>query len=254
LSDHLSELRNLKLHKFPVTKQAIWAVVPVKTLDQSKQRLESCLGDIRHELTVAMFIDLLDSLKSSELITNTAIVTADLRVKSIANRYGVLVVDEKQSGDMNLAISQGVEAVRQAGGTHAAIFPADIPLARGEEIDRLINTMLAAGKNSLGPVVGICPSADKGGTNFLYLETAYDFPFQYGPDSYHLHLKSASEASCQVVIVSSPTISLDIDHQTDLDAYISYCTNHSGYENTQTWHFVSSSGYLDEAEVRQSNQ
>lgn len=244
----------MKLHKFPALRQATWALVPVKTLDKSKQRLESCLGEIRHEFTVAMFIDLLDSLKNSESITNIAIVTADFRIKSIANRFGVLVVDEEQSGDMNLAISQGVQAVRQQGGSHVAIFPADIPLVKSEEINRLLNTMVAAGKNSLGPVVGICPSADKGGTNFLYLETDYEFPFQYGPDSYRSHLKSASEASCQVVIVSSPTISLDIDHRADLDEYISYCSSHSGYENTQAWHFITSSGYLDETSARQSNQ
>ena len=235
-------------------EEILWALVPVKQLDQSKQRLEPCLGDGCLEFTVAMLKDLLNALDQCRSISRIAIVTADRRVKSIGKHYGVLVVDESESGDMNLAVTQGVNAIHDAGGTRVAVFPADIPLLTGDEIDRLIQTMLADEVNGAGSTIGICPSADQGGTNFLYLDTAGKFPFDYGPSSYQLHLKAATEASCQVVIFSSPTVSLDIDRQPDLDEYISYCMLNSGYKKTESWQFLWAGGYIERAGIRQRMQ
>ena len=232
----------------------LWALVPVKELDRSKQRLEPCLGDSCLEFTVAMLKDLLNALEQCRTISRIAIVTADPRVKSIGEHYSALVVDESESGDMNRAVTQGVKAIHDAGGARVAVFPADIPLVTGDEIDRLIQSMLSGAGNGAGRSIGICPSADQGGTNFLYLDTAVDFPFGYGPGSYQLHLKAASEASCQVITFSSPTVSLDIDRQKDLDKYISYCMLNSGYKETESWRFLWAGGYIERAGSRQRMQ
>ena len=234
--------------------EILWALVPVKQLNQSKRRLKHCLGDSRHEFSVAMLKDLLNALLRCSTIPHTAIVTADQRVKSIGKHYGALVVNESESGNMNLAVSQGVKAIQDAGGTHVAVFPADIPLVTGDEIDRLIQAMRVGYGNGAGRSIGICPSADQGGTNFLYLDTAGDFSFGYGPGSYQLHLKAASEASFQVITFSSPTVSLDIDRQKDLDRYISYCMLNSGFKETESWRFLWAGGYIERAGSRQGMQ
>lgn len=231
--------------------EILWALVPVKQLDQSKRRLKHCLGDHRHEFSVAMLKDLLNALVQCRTIPRIAIVTADRRVKSIGKHYGALVVNEAESGNMNLAVRQGVKAIHDAGGTRVAVFPADIPLVTAGEIDRMIQTMLAGDGNGAGRSIGICPSADQDGTNFLYLDTAGEFSFGYGPGSYQLHLSAASEATCRVVTFSSATISLDIDRQTDLDEYISYCVLNSGYKETESWRFLRAGGFIERAANRQ---
>ena len=91
-------------------------------------------------------------------------------------------------------------------------------------------------------------------SSFLYLETGYAFPFQYGPDSYRLHLQSVSETACQVVIVSSPIISLDIDRQADLDEFIARCMVDPAYRETESWRFLSTTAYVGRSGNRQQVQ
>jgi hypothetical protein len=56
----------------------------------------------------------------------------------------------------------------------------------------------------------------------------------------------ASEAARPVITLSSPAVSLDIDWQTDLDAYISHCMLNSAHKATETWQFLQACGYIEQ--------
>lgn len=228
----------------------LWALVPVKPLAQSTQRLRECLGEHRPGLSLAMLGDLLEALVASREINRIAIVTADEQVRELARAHGVLLVEEPNPGRMNRAIGMGVEAIRAAGGTQVAIFPADLPLASGEEIDRVVRALRARQAVAEQRLVGICPAADRGGTNMLCVATEPAFPLRYGPGSYERHRQAALEAGCHAETLTSEAISLDIDTRADLDEFIARCARDAGCRRSRTWRFLLESGYVDPAGPR----
>jgi len=100
-----------------------WALVPVKSLRWTKQRLKACLGSARAGLTIATLKDVLGALASSGEIAQIAVVTADPRVADIAVARGALVIDEGELRGMNAAIELGINAIKGIGGQRVAIVP-----------------------------------------------------------------------------------------------------------------------------------
>jgi 2-phospho-L-lactate guanylyltransferase len=224
-----------------------WALVPVKSLTWAKQRLEACLGSARADLTIAMLKDVLSALVSSRVIAQIAVVTADPRVADIASARGALVIDEIESRGMNEAIELGINAIKGIGGQGVAIIPADIPLMTGPEIDRVMHELQVQRQGEGEHITGIVPSKDRGGTNFLRIETSRSFSPMYGPDSYVHHTGNAREHGSRPVSLHSPPISLDIDEKKDLDEFISFCFSNPEFQATATWKFLQDNGYINSA-------
>ena len=68
----------------------LWAVVPVKNLENAKQRLAGVLGAAeRHDLFRAMLEDVLSALSSCRGLGGVLMVTRDAEAKALAQRYGV---------------------------------------------------------------------------------------------------------------------------------------------------------------------
>lgn len=222
-----------------------WALVPVKALPQSKQRLRPCLGPDRAGLTVAMLCDVLQALSSCRTVGQIAIVTADAEVSAIAKARSALVVDEIEAKGMNEALDMGIEAIRRAGGCNILIVPADIPLLTAPEVDRLLNEFQARRRSSGEPLVGIGPSRDRGGTNFLCLDARRPFPLMYGPESYRRHRECAVEQGCRPVLLESSCVSLDIDEEKDLKEFISFCLANSEFQKSQTWGYLQELAYIN---------
>lgn len=221
-----------------------WALVPVKRLQSSKKRLKTCLGADRVGFSSAMLQDVLRALAASNCLTHLAVVSADSTVAQIARGYGALIVDEIESRGMNAAIALGIEAVSRLGARGVAIVPADVPLATGREIDRLVRALQRQQKSSKGDVVGICASADGGGTNFLCLDTRRQFPLSFGPDSYKLHKQSALKTSNHPVLLHSLTLALDVDEAHDLDGFVNFCRTNPEYQETAAWQFLLENRYV----------
>ena len=224
-----------------------WALVPVKSLRWTKQRLKTCLGSARAGLTIATLKDVLGALASSREIAQIAVVTADPRVADIAVARGALVIDEGELMGMNAAIELGINAIKGIGGQRVAIVPADIPLLTGTEIDRVMYELEVQRQAEGEHITGIVPSKDRGGTNFLCIETSRSFPLMFGPDSYRRHKKCAIEQGNRPVSLQSPTISLDIDEKKDLDEFISFCFSNPEFQATETWQFLQDNGYVNPA-------
>ncbi|MSQ97738.1 MAG: 2-phospho-L-lactate guanylyltransferase [Xanthomonadales bacterium] len=221
----------------PVAK-SLWALVPVKALTMAKQRLQQYFGPKREDFAFAMLKDVLDALVASKAVSGIAIVTADPRVAELALQRGLLLVQEHGNCDMNAAIALGVEAIRQNGGRRLVIIHSDIPLVTGTELDRLAGIFLARAVSCAGEMIGISPSADRGGTNCLFLDAGQPFEFCYGPDSFALHCASAGSRHADVVLLESLTVGMDVDEPGDLGILLEYYRHNEEFQHTATWKFL----------------
>jgi len=240
-----SKSMSTQRHKSASRDVQLWALVPVKSLSDAKQRLKDCLGADREEFTVAMLKDVLNALADSKEVSQVVVVTADTRVAAIAKQGGLLVVDENGSIGMNAAIDLGVEAIRNRGGQRVVILPADIPLMTGAEFDRIAGDFEQRAQYDGNNFIGINPSTYRGGTNCLFLNTQKVFTFHYGPDSFKLHRDSAESCHQRPISLYSPTISMDIDDKQDLDSLVSFCIRNPEFKETETWKFLLNKGRTD---------
>jgi FO synthase len=215
-----------------------WALVPVKTLENAKQRLSSCLGADRAGFTLAMLEDVLIALGESHKVNRVAIVTADDQVAELARAHNVLLIDEGCPQGMNEAVRMGMEALHRLGASQVLVLPADIPLATGAEIDRLIKELESARAREDSQVIGIGPSTDNDGTNVLCLPTNHKFEFCYGQDSFQQHQRAALDSTLKPVALLSITLAKDIDHQQDFYDLIDWCWKNPAWQKTRTWAFL----------------
>lgn len=225
--------------------ESLWALVPIKNLADSKQRLKVSLGTDREAFTIAMYKDVLAALSASEEISTIVVVTGDPRLAAIAKRRKLLVVEENGSIGLNRAIALGIDEIKRHGGCRVAILPADIPLLTGKELDRVVRNFDHKTQNSGHDHIGISPSGDHNGTNCLFINTRQSFTLRYGPGSYQLHSDSAEMNDYGLVSLHSAVISMDIDEQRDLDTFISYCKLNPEYQITETWKFLQNKGRIN---------
>jgi 2-phospho-L-lactate guanylyltransferase (CobY/MobA/RfbA family) len=77
----------------------IWAVVPVKALTSSKQRLAPALGSRREAFARGLLAQTLFALAGSRSVSGVLVVTADAEVADEARRGGAEVLQEE--ADLN---------------------------------------------------------------------------------------------------------------------------------------------------------
>lgn len=244
----------MQLHGFPGRDETIWALVPVKELALTKQRLRPCLGTDRSGLSLAMLTDLLRALSDSREIDRVAIVTADDQIRKLGETFGAHIVNETESTDMNQALELGRGKLREQGVDRIAVFPGDLPLATGREIDRLIREIRSHPDYPRGTVVGICPSRDRDGTNLLCIDARMELAFAYGPGSFERHRQMARARSGTVVTLSSRTVSLDIDERSDLVALVAQCRSDQRCQATETWHYLVRNDYIGKINTQDTMQ
>lgn len=230
----------------------LWGLVPVKTFATAKQRLKPCLGADCAEFSRGMFMDVVGALKNSREIRNIAVVTADSRVAGIAENHGLLVIDEMQCRGHNPALELGIEAIRRRGGQRIVLLPADIPLVTGAEIDRVLQALSVELKENSGGIIGISPAKSGYGTNLLCLDTRQSMPLSFGPDSYNVHMKIATDNNLRPVTLHSATIAIDIDERRDLEEFMQYCRVNPQFQETTSWQFLQQKGYTRQTGQRRT--
>jgi len=216
----------------------LWVVIPANHLTRSKQRLQSCLGRSRAGFSRAMLEDVLDALGASRVVSRVIVVSRDPDVLGLAEARGCQAAGESGAHGMNPAVAQGLEAAREAGARWLVVVPLDIPLLTVEEFDRLALECISRAAATPGPLLGVVPSADLGGTNWICLPADAPFVPAYGPNSYRRHLAQAEAAGQQTLALRSPLVSLDIDRPADLNAFLAFCRSHPEFQARRTWQFL----------------
>jgi 2-phospho-L-lactate guanylyltransferase len=218
----------------------IWALIPVKSLLDSKRRLAQLLtAEERAELIRGLLQRQLSLLNQVPGIEQVLVISSDPVVWKLARQYGALVEEEAQSVGLNLAVTRGTAVAAESGASAVLILPVDLPFMTAADVDLLLNSgleMMDGGQESAGyaeshdangsagshepwPMMVICSDEEGEGSNALFIHPAQPFTFQFGPGSLHKHIQEAEKQGMIVNIISTPGLSFDIDNESDWLTY-----------------------------------
>lgn len=196
-----------------------WAIIPVKSLRESKRRLERLLSaDERADLIFHFLDDLLITLMQVREIDRILIVTGDPAVAALAEQRGLDLLVEPSPVGLNAAVALGAAHAAEAGATAALILPADLPFARFSDIEQMLRPLDRLDP----PLLAICADEAETGTNALLLAPPGGFTFRYGPGSFYAHLAEARAGGREIVVVQASGLRFDLDTESDWYAYNGY--------------------------------
>jgi 2-phospho-L-lactate guanylyltransferase len=207
-------LRRLKVVP-KLSGDAVWAVVVARVGNGAKSRLADVLSpDERRRLALAMLADVLDvCAHEHDLFDGTLAVLDDPVARDVAQASGALALEDPAAGDMNRAVSVGVQAAHRHAATTVIVLPGDIPLVSRRDLDALLAT---AGNASRAVIVG--PSRDGQGTNALLLRPPDVIVPAFGPPSVDRHLRAGLASGAVARIRTGLDLALDVDTPDDLRA------------------------------------
>lgn len=182
-----------------------WALIPIKLPALGKSRLSGVLGPGERQCLVrAMLDEVLDALLGSSVIEHIAIVTPATDL----TRRPVRILADGGFG-LNHSVQHAALSLAAQGASELVVMHGDLPLASGADIDELV----LRGRHS-----GLALAPDQGdvGTNAIYLGTGTDFRFQFGTQSFPIHVAEALRCGRVPTIVKRPGLAFDVDVPADL--------------------------------------
>jgi 2-phospho-L-lactate guanylyltransferase len=195
----------------------VWAVLPVKELAGAKQRLSPLLTpEERQALARVMIAEVMDALAAARGLAGILVVTLDPWAKEQARRIGARVATEGAREGHTGSVNAGIRVLLAEGRFGMLAMPGDVPAATAAEIE----AVLAAHRPPEGRGFTIAPAHDEKGSNAVLLSPPDAVPLRFGDDSYFPHLDAARRAGLEPAIVRAPGIAMDIDHPTDLAAFL----------------------------------
>jgi 2-phospho-L-lactate guanylyltransferase len=188
-----------------------WAIVPIKPLRRSKSRLSGVLsGEERAELSRKMLVHTLNTLKEVAEIEHTLVVSRDTQALAVARHHGARTVAERGSPKLNQALVRATIVAQGYGVSGVLVLPADLPLISVDDIRLLVE------RAQDPPVVVIAPDRRGSGTNALLAAPPGLIEYDFGPDSFEQHVRSAEKAGARVEICEISSLGLDLDLPEDL--------------------------------------
>ena len=189
----------------------VWAVVPLKSPDAAKSRLQAVLdAGARRHLVLAMARHVVRTLLHTPGIAGVAVATASEEVGALVAREGAMVL--RQDGDAGTA-----QACRSAAASLCSIterllmISGDIPLISPAAIRSI------ACSGAPAPTVVIVPDRHRTGTNALLCAPPAAVAPCFGMNSFARHQSAARAQGIEPCIVESELLALDIDEPDDLD-------------------------------------
>ena len=187
-----------------------YAIVPVRESSAAKTRLAKALSKKqRVALSLAMLSDVLDALRRTKEVGSIVLVTRDINAARLGTAKGARVLSEGRSHGLNPALRTGIRFAEREGADRVLIVPADVPLAKPKDLNRI----LRAGRETSALIV---PSYDGGGTNALLLRPPSIMPVSYGRDSFKRHCRLARKKGLRARILKARSLQLDVDTPFDL--------------------------------------
>lgn len=186
------------------------AILPIKNLDQAKQRLSPELDPTpRRALVEAMFSDTLVALRRAKALPDVLVISSDSRAQRIAEGYGATVLADADSGHNDAALI-GLRRASDLGTDRALLLPADCPLIDPAELDQLAQWPTPE-RGAL-----VVPDRHGTGTNGLLLHPPDAMEPSFGEGSHARHLGNARAAGVHAETVQLPSLALDLDTADDL--------------------------------------
>jgi 2-phospho-L-lactate/phosphoenolpyruvate guanylyltransferase len=186
------------------------AILPIKNLDQAKQRLSPELDPTpRRALVEAMFSDTLVALRRAKALPNVLVISSDSRAQRIAEGYGATVLADAGTGHNDAALI-GLRRAGELGVDRALLLPADCPLIEPAELDQLAQRPIP------DRCVLVIPDRHGMGTNGLLLHPPDAMEPSFGEGSHARHLGNARAAGVHAETVEVASLALDLDTPDDL--------------------------------------
>ena len=187
----------------------IFAVLPVKSPQNAKQRLSGFLSAAQREtLARILYKQTLAALCQAKGIDQVAVVTSDSDVAEHARRSGTLVFDENDQLSHSVSADAACSRAIKLGATTVLLVPIDVPLVSPADFSQLA----AAAR----PGVIVVPSADGTGTNALARTPPDVIESRFGPGSCRAHLDQARSKSVHAEVLRLRGLMFDIDTPEDV--------------------------------------
>ncbi len=204
------------------------AVVPLKNLKLAKSRLSNILAEgERQELVLAMFDDVLVSLRASHFIDEIFLV-ADKYFDPVAD---VQMITEIKNRGYDEAIIEALKDSRINQAQAMLILPADLPLVSRDELNTLI-------RDQEDRSIRIAGARDQDGTNAIVMKPPHLLATSFGVGSFKRHKKIAKALSVKIEEVNLPGLSFDVDTEKDLIDFV------QTKSDTRTYRFLDESGII----------
>jgi 2-phospho-L-lactate guanylyltransferase len=190
----------------------VCAITAVKSLLQAKSKLGAALGPAeRKQLVLCMLEDVLGALKHVGI--PVLVVSPDEEVLEFAGRLGCDGLRE-EGGGVNLAFNLGREEAVRRGFDSVLLLPADLPLLRAWELQKILE--MGTG----GEFVVLSPT-QRGGTGALYLRPPKVIPLCFEGESFSSHFAEALKAGLKPKVFHSTGTYLDLDGPGDIPKILS---------------------------------
>ena len=187
----------------------IFAILPVKSPHNAKQRLKEFLAvEKRETLARMLYTQTLAALCQAEGIDRVAVVTNDAEIAGHARRSGALVFEENEQVSHSVSADAACLRAMELGASTALLVPIDVPTVTPADF-----TQLAA---SARPGVIVVPSSDGTGTNALVRTPPDCIESCFGPGSFRAHLDQARSKGLPADVLRVPGLMFDIDTPEDV--------------------------------------
>jgi len=216
----------------------MWALLPLKSFDEAKQRLSGVLtSQERRNLFQVMVEDVLNVLHDHPQIRGTLLISEDPLAQIIADRYQVDHLRESSLCEpgLNNAVQAGVAFLNAKGIDDVMVVHGDLPEINASEISELIECH----KQVTTPALTIAPDSHLKGSNCLLCRPASTLTYCYGNQSLKAHSKQSQLKGLKLNIKALKGISRDLDTPADLYQLIN---NFPHKISTKTHHFLVDSG------------
>lgn len=210
----------------------IWALVPLRGLEDAKTRLGAELdAEERLELVVTMASRTLAAARDARTLAGTVLVTADPEAARLATSFGARTLVQRLPG-LNAAIREARAVAIEAGATAVIVLPIDLPSITPAAIDTVVELAGAAagaaadgdeaGRGSRparhpAALVAAVPDRHGAGTNALLVAPPGAIEPAFGERSLQAHRAAAARAGARWLELGGP-LTADVDTGADLIA------------------------------------
>ena len=189
------------------------AVIPIKQLEDAKQRLSGLLNPNERKLLFqAMVDDVLTAVEACTYIDNIVVVTNDQAVAELARGFGAEIRPEPEPPGLIEAVTETGKQLAAEGVECMLFLPGDVPLVTPEELEVVLEGFGMSGQ----PEFMIVPASDLGGSNCVACSPPDCMSFGFGLDSFRKHLALARDRGIDPQVTKLPGIGLDIDTPSDI--------------------------------------
>ena len=190
-----------------------WALLPVKEVTESKQRLAGSLHHHEREsLVLAMLRDVLTAIAEVEEFDGVLLVSRSQKVQALAREFVSDVFEESAGSDHSRAVSEGNRYLNDRYHAESSLaLSCDVPRVTPTDIRHVIEHHER---------ISLVPNASGEGTNAILTSPPNVLNCQFGGASLARHIASADAAGLDARIVQNENIGHDIDDLQDLEQAI----------------------------------